>query len=396
MLDVDEALANGLGNLGQQNGYAGQLAAQAGAPLTFPRILWPGFPNVITVVDLGPPFVLERVTNPPFTLGRLNPFEQATNLAVPGDTAEDALFDVPDATCAPEDVAVNPLSLSNTNCVLGAPGLLEDPPVAQSQVEWAEQLATGAGTIFVLLGTNEALGAILEANPVFLTPVNVFEGNYEEVLQRLAAVSTTQVVATVPDTTLIPFLTSTEEVAELLGLSFAQMQALFGLESGDFVTPFAFAQIQAILGDPTLGPLTPDVVLTAAEADTIRMTIDGYNQVIADAAAEHGAVLVDFAALADDIAENGVVVTGQLLTFDFGGGLFSMDGVHLTNTGYAIVTNEYIKTLNTEVKAGIPPIAVARVRLQDPLVGVFVGRPPVALGVMTSDMVQSLRLLLSE
>jgi lysophospholipase L1-like esterase len=397
LLDRAEAVANDLGNLGQQNGYAAQLAVQARAPLSLPRILWPGFPNVIRAVDLGPPLVIERVTDPPFTLGRLNPLEQATNLAVPGTTAADALDNRPNDTCAPEDVIDDMppgASLSNINCVLGSPGLLPDDAadeVVRSQVEWAEILP--AGTIFVLLGTNEALEAVFEANPAFLTPVHQFEADYREVLERLAATGAILVAANVADETLIPFLTTTEEVAELFNLSLEETELLLGLKPGDFVTPDAFPQIVAIL-ESGFDPLSANVVLTADEADTIRTTIDGYNDVIAQAAAEQEAVLVDLRALAEIIAAEGVVVTGQRLTFDFGAGLFSLDGVHLTNTGYAVVANGFIKTLNTELDAGIPPISLPLVRLQDPLVSLETGRPPCALGIIDSEDMQSLRLLL--
>lgn len=401
LLDRHEAMANGLGDLGQQNGYAGQLALQAGATLTFPRIRWPGFPNIITAVE--PPFTIKQVTNPPFTLGRMNPHQQATNLAVSGATAEDALHERPNDTCVPRDVKTNPLSLNNTNCVLGAPGLLPINPnldVARSQVEMAEHLT--AGTIFVLLGTNEALGAAIKANPVFLTPVKQFQKNYAEVLRRLKAVSFTLVVSNIPDVTLIPFLTSREEVAERFGLGLLQVKRLLGIGPGDFVTPPAFSQIHAILANPQgppSGPLSPDVVLTASEADTIRNTVDKYNNVIAKTAARHGAVLVDAHALNNRVAANGIVINGRRLTFDFGGGIFSLDGVHLTNTGYAIFANEYIKTLNARRSAGIPRIPLPLVARRDPLVDSFPGRgrPPAALEAITPDMVQSLeRLMLFE
>ncbi len=392
LLDREEAMAHGLGDLGQQNSYAGQLALQAGTPMTFPRIAWPGFPNIIT--DVQPPFVLEQIMHPPHTLGRLNPHEQASNLAVSGATAADALHARPNATCAPMHVEQIPLSLSNTNCVLGAPGLMHDDPhfqVSRSQVEWAEELT--AGTMFVLLGANEALGAVLEANPAYLIPVEQFQQDYAQVMDRLAAVSFTLVVSNIPDVTDIPYLTSSEQVAEFLGVEFAQVQALFGLEPGDFVTPPAFAQIHAILANPEFGPLSEDVVLRADEADTIRHAVDGYNHVIAGEAAKHGAVLVDAHGLGKEAAANGIVVRGQRLTYDFGGGLFSLDGVHPTNTGYAVLANQYIHTMNTQLGTGIPPIPLPLVAQDDPLVGKTVGRPPVPLGVVTPNMVQSLRRL---
>lgn len=48
----------------------------------------------------------------------------------------------------------------------------------------------------------------------------------------------------------------------------------------------------------------------------------------------------------------------------------------------------------TELDAGIPPISLPLVRLQDPLVSLQTGRRPCALGIIDSEDMQSLRLLL--
>jgi hypothetical protein len=62
------------------------------------------------------------------------------------------------------------------------------------------------------------------------------------------------------------------------------------------------------------------------------------------------------------------VVGGQKLTTDFMGGLFSLDGVHPTNTGYAIIANEFIKTMNGSLRADIPYVSVEQVSETDPLI----------------------------
>src|ERR1035437_1877130 len=59
---------------------------------------------------------------------------------------------------------------------------------------------------------------------------------------------------------------------------------------------------------------------------------------------------------------------GQRLTTGFMGGLFSLDGIHPTNTGYAIIANEFIKTMNRSLLAGIPPVSVEQVNKTDPLI----------------------------
>ena len=63
----------------------------------------------------------------------------------------------------------------------------------------------------------------------------------------------------------------------------------------------------------------------------------------------------------------GFVVNGRRITTAFFGGLFSLDGIHPTNTGHAILSNEIIKAMNRENAAGIPPLPIAVVAGQDPL-----------------------------
>jgi lysophospholipase L1-like esterase len=77
-----------------------------------------------------------------------------------------------------------------------------------------------------------------------------------------------------------------------------------------------------------------------------RALIDGYNPIIAIQAALHGALLVDIHSLANQIRSQGVEANGLHLTNAFLGGIFSLDGVHPTNTGYAVIANQFIAALN--------------------------------------------------
>jgi hypothetical protein len=94
----------------------------------------------------------------------------------------------------------------------------------------------------------------------------------------------------------------------------------------------------------------------------------GYNGTIAKEAADNGYTLVDIYSVVNDLAAHGQVVGGQKLTTGFMGGFFSLDGVHPTNTGYAILANEFIKTMNRSLRAGIPPISIEQVSKTDPLI----------------------------
>ncbi|HEX7870140.1 MAG TPA: G-D-S-L family lipolytic protein, partial [Chryseobacterium sp.] len=54
------------------------------------------------------------------------------------------------------------------------------------------------------------------------------------------------------------------------------------------------------------------------------------------------------------ISWNGVKYTATFVT----GGSFSLDGVHLTGRGYAIVANEFIKSINKKYRSTLPQVDV--------------------------------------
>jgi lysophospholipase L1-like esterase len=329
--------------------FASLIAAQAGEDLPLPLIAAPGIPNVIVSVDPGPPPIIVRA--PGVSSGRVNPTVQAMNLAVPGHTVNDALITRPSL---PID--------SLTDLVLGLPGLLAG--VSRSQVEWAEALAPS--TVLLWLGANDVLSSVFAATPL-VTPPAAFEADYAAVITRLACTGAALVVGNVPDVTRVPYLTPAQQVAELVGQPLALIGPALGIGEGDAVTPQGLALVPAVLANPALGPLPATVVLTAAEAETIRAAIDAYNETIAARAAQFDATLVDVHALVSDLYDNGHVVNGRRLTTAFLGGLFSLDGAHPSRTGHAIIANEFIKTMNRRTGAAIPPVSVSRVGVADPL-----------------------------
>lgn len=365
----------------QVHGYANLVAQQAGANFPLPLIAPPGIPNVLELVSPGPPPVITIA--PGTSTGRDDPFTQVFDLAVPGANLHDALFTKP----------VFPID-DLTDLILGLPGLLATPPISMTQVEWAEALHPT--TIIVWLGNNDALSSVVNADTSLLTPVAQFQQDYTTLMDQLAATGATIVVANVPDVTVIPFLTSAEQVAADFGQPVSVIGPILGIGPGDFVTPSAFPLIEAILGPPfNPGPLPPSVILTAAQIAQIRSAVNSYNTIIAAEAQSHGAALVDIHSLLNQIKSRGIVVNGQRLTTNFLGGIFSLDGVHPTNTGYAVVANAFIKALNRKFNADVSPVVVALVAQADPLVLPGVGRPPSALGIITPAMEKSLRSIFS-
>jgi GDSL-like Lipase/Acylhydrolase len=337
----------------QVHGWASDLANQANVPLTLPLIAPPGIPNVLELLSVGPPPLIAPVSG--ISTGRDDSFVQATDLAVPGALVQDALTTVPSPTN--EDL---------TFLVLGLPGLYATPQVALSQVGWAEALKPT--TIFVWIGNNDILGAAAGGNPAGATSLRSFSSSYSKLIDQLASTGATLVVANIPDVTVAPYFTPARTIAQEAGLPLFVTDAILGIGPGDYVLPAGVALIPGILANSSPGPLPSSDVLRAAQVLEARALVDGYNLIIAIQAVLHGAVLVDIHSLANQIRSQGVEANGLHLTNAFLGGIFSLDGVHPTNTGYAVIANQFITALNRQRGTSIPLVDVNDVAKNDPLV----------------------------
>ena len=68
-------------------------------------------------------------------------------------------------------------------------------------------------------------------------------------------------------------------------------------------------------------------------------------------------------------AASGITINNYNATTVFLGGLFSLDGLHPTNTGYGLLANKFIDTMNASLKTTIPDVNVATIAAADPLFG---------------------------
>src|SRR5215469_7484170 len=343
----------------QVNGWAPLVATQAKFSIVQPLIAYPGAPNVLQLVSLGPPPVITPVTGT--TTGRDNFAIQPTDVAVPGAFVNDVLTTVPLANPAAGQQQINQL-------VLGFPGLGYGQ--AYTQLQWAIHLQPT--TIFLWIGNNDALIADLTGTPSSMTSVANFTTQYTSLIQQLSTLTSAHlVIANVPDVTLVPYLQPAAvilaEYSAATGLPTSVLSKLFGISPGDFVTPEGLSEISAILAGQQKTPLSDAGVLTAAEAVTVRSNVTAYNQVISQQAQSVGATLVDINALFAKVASQGATINGYTGTFSFLGGIFSLDGIHPTNTGYALVANTFIDTMNSSIGTKIPDVNLSAVAAADPL-----------------------------
>lgn len=355
---------NGSLNLeGQANAYPTLVARQVGTYHFLALITKPGIPNELVLRSPGPPPVVEPVAGPRGT--RSFPLIVPQNLAIPGQTTRDALTRRPDLPLDTlEDV------------ILGVPSLLIPgfplPPL--SQIEMAFALRPTFTLLW--LGSNEVLGAVLAADASRVFPFDAFQPLYSTAVGTVLASGSRLAVANIPDPTVIPLLVPAEGVAGLVGAPLAAIGPLLGIQAGDRVTLPGLALVPAILAGQTPGPLPAGVVLTEAETAAIRATVAAMNAFIDNLGKALEFPVVDIHGLLNQIHRDGFQVGNVTLTTAFLGGLFSLDGVHPTNTGQAIIANQFIQAINGFYGLQIPPVDVAKILAADPLVFKKTEGPP--------------------
>lgn len=343
----------------QVHGWAPLVATQASFKIVLPLIAYPGAPNVLKLVSLGPPPVITTASGT--TTGRDDFSAQPTDLAVPGAFVNDVLSTVALVNPAPGQQQINQL-------VLGYPGL----GYGEILTQLGFALKAQATTIFIWIGNNDALVAALTGSPSNMTSTANFTSQYTSMIQQLMTQSPAHlVIGNIPDVTLVPYLQPAAGVlaqySAATNIPVATLSALFGISAGDYVTPAGLTQISAIFAGTQKTPLNDAGVLTAAEAATAKQQVAAYNQVIAAQAKAAGATLVDINTLFNQISTNGVTVNGFTGNTTFLGGLFSLDGIHPTNTGYAVVANYFIDTMNSSMNTKIADVPLGPIAAADPL-----------------------------
>ena len=128
--------------------------------------------------------------------------------------------------------------------------------------------------------------------------------------------------------------------------------------SKDYILLTASAVLTPQAGGGTSVPLEDKLVLTEAEAAKVLAATTAYNTTIRSLADSKGLAFVDMNAKMIElnsksgISWNGVRYTATFVT----GGTFSLDGVHLTGRGYAVVANEFIKSINKKYRSTLPQV----------------------------------------
>ncbi|WP_350290397.1 G-D-S-L family lipolytic protein [uncultured Croceitalea sp.] len=143
-------------------------------------------------------------------------------------------------------------------------------------------------------------------------------------------------------------LTSIGEIAQLNEEAFATLQGL-GLP------PESAGQL-AING--VTWPLDDQLVLTPEEQEIANNAVIAFNQTIEALATQYDIAFVDANALLVELGTSGFTLAdGSVVTSTFGtGGGFSLDGVHPSPRGYAILATAFTEAINAKYGSNLPPV----------------------------------------
>ncbi len=333
---------------GQTRGYPALIAKQAGVALTLPLISLPGIPSALALTPSG-------IVRPSGVGSRTNPAEQVTNLSVPGFLVADVL-----SRPFPGNPTANLID-ALSDVILGSPGNihgcgpfpLSTGVLIVSQVTCAAALKPTA--ILVSIGNNDALQALTLGAPP--TDPATFSSSLNQLLRTLRTTNAQIVMANIPDVTEIPFLLSVPAFKSQCGF------VPPGSSNSDYVVPDITNPLLTKINVCANYSVRPAALVLSA-----KIAVEQFNQIIADSAEQYNVEVVDVNGLFSDINKKGYRVGGQKLTTDFLGGIFSLDGIHPTNTGQAILANLFIKAMNSHLGAAIPPVYVEQIAKTDPLV----------------------------
>ena len=118
-------------------------------------------------------------------------------------------------------------------------------------------------------------------------------------------------------------------------------------------------------------PFEDKLVLSAGEVSELKIATDAFNATIKSVSMGKGLAFVDANAILSQVATAGgssfgsnYVLTSQYVV----GGAFSMDGVHPSPRGYALIANKFFEAINLAYGSNFRPVDIGKFQIQYPAV----------------------------
>lgn len=264
---------------------------------------------------------------------------------------------------------------------------------ATTYFQYMSDNLNGATFFSCWLGNNDALGYATSGGKTPLTPTALFTENFTAAMNKLTEGNRKGVVIGIPNITTAPYYTTItiplvlasinallNPPAPIAALYIQTANGMRTTQTGDLLM-LARATNYATIGRTDAGnkagpyglspanPLPDSLVLDGNEVSNLNASVSAYNGIMKAQADAKGIAYVDPNAVLSQVAssggltQNGITYRASFIQ----GGVFSLDGIHLTPAGYALMANEIIKQINAKYTATIPtvnPVNYRRVLLQ--------------------------------
>ena len=361
---LGEGLAAGMADFSlkdvyQEKNFPAQMAKQMNAAFPQPLIQASGIGNVpgfppMPVRAPGPGQGAVRKDFPPALF--------VFNLSVPGFRIEDAIQRRPAAPL----IQQYDMQQTVTNLILGYPALILRNKPLWTQLEYAKQM--NPTLALVELGYYEVLEAAATGNLQRLPDVAAFKASYNTILNGLLDNGSEVIVTTVPDPFDTGYFTTLNAATRLVRAPASVIASLYKLAPTDLLTVNGVTAIANQLVADDVGPLPTGSVVTAAVADQIRARVRALNQEINALAQQNRLLVYDLQALFSRVRASGLLVGSKVLTADYLGGFYSLDGYYPGRTGHALIANEILTLINRSFREEFPLINLIDIAADDPAV----------------------------
>lgn len=251
-------------------------------------------------------------------------------------------------------------------------------------------------TFFTMwLGNNDVLGYATKGgegliggtNPADISPLPAFQASYKAVVDVMTAKGQKGVLINIPDVTALPLFNTIpakglvlarQGQADSLNAAYAPLGIKFNVGANPFVVQDAASGAPRLIKDGeylllttpqdsikckgwgSIKPIPKQYVLDANEVANVRNATQDFNAYIRQMATEKKLAFFDvnsyFKTVESGVRYNGLTLSPVFVT----GGVFSLDGVHLTPRGYALVANQIIRSINDTYGSTIPEVDVTR------------------------------------
>ncbi len=243
-------------------------------------------------------------------------------------------------------------------------------------IQYIDNIRTSKATFFTCwLGDNDVLGYALNggvSSSPFpgitidnITTPAVFAQKYDSVLTVFHNLGAKGICMTIPNVTSIPYFNTVPTFVLVNGVrKYFYIQTGSGsvrlATTNDYILLPAYDSVSAGCGKTINRPIPNNLVLDAAEADSVETATLQYNASIKSLAAQFGFGVVDMYAYLQEFQTSETIDGISFSRAFIQGGTFGLDGIHPTARGYADVANQIILEINSKYGSTIPQVDITK------------------------------------